>query len=253
MRLMSWNVNGIRSIMKKGFLDFFYDARPEILCLQEMRATPDQIDLPLDGYRVFWNPAERKGYSGTAVIARIEPLSAICGIGTPLHDGEGRVITLEFADFYLVNVYTPNAGRGLERLGYRSREWDPAFLAYVKNLEIVKPVIFCGDLNVAHKELDLANPKGNAGNAGFTPEERAGFDRIVQAGFIDSFREYHPEGGCYTWWSYFGKAREKNIGWRIDYFCLSPALRSVLRDAAIHPHVMGSDHCPISIDLYIQE
>ncbi|MBN2329471.1 MAG: exodeoxyribonuclease III [Candidatus Omnitrophica bacterium] len=247
MRLMSWNVNGIRAVLKKGFLDFLSAEDPDILCIQEMRALPEQVDLPLNGYHVFWNPAERKGYSGTAVFSKIKPIHAAFGMGAPQHDAEGRVITLEFDDYYLVNVYTPNAGRGLERLAYRSQEWDPAFLHYVKTLEKSKPVVFCGDLNVAHKEIDLANPKGNEGNAGFTPEERQGFDRIVKSGFLDAFREFKQDGGHYTWWSYFGRAREKNIGWRIDYFCLSPELRPHLQNADIHPHVMGSDHCPVSI------
>ncbi len=249
MLFMSWNVNGIRSILQKGFLDFVADSQPDILCIQEMRALPEQVDLPMSGYHTFWNPAERKGYSGTAVFSRIEPIQATFGIGIPLHDREGRVVTLEFDDYFLVNVYTPNAGQNLERLSYRHKEWDPAFLAYVKNLEKIKPVVFCGDLNVAHKEIDLANPKKNEGNAGFTPEERAGFDRIVESGFIDTFREFNKEGGHYSWWSYFGRAREKNVGWRIDYFCLSPALRPRLQEASIMPHIMGSDHCPVTIRL----
>lgn len=249
MRLMSWNVNGIRAVLKKGFLDFLSGEDPDILSLQEMRALPEQVDLSLNGYHVFWNPAERKGYSGTAVFTKIEPIQASFGMGEPRHDAEGRVITLEYDDFFLVNVYTPNAGRKLERLAYRSQEWDPAFLQYVKTLEQSKPVVFCGDLNVAHKEIDLANPKGNEGNAGFTPEERQGFDRIVASGFLDSFREFNQEGGHYTWWSYFGRAREKNVGWRIDYFCLSLELRPRLQNAEIHPHVIGSDHCPVSIIL----
>ncbi|HOE12507.1 MAG TPA: exodeoxyribonuclease III [bacterium] len=249
MKLISWNINGIRAVLAKGFLDFVKTAQPDVLCLQETRATPDQVDLSLPGYFAYWNPAEKKGYSGTAVFTKQKPLSVFCGINKPEHNAEGRVITLEFPDYYLVNVYTPNAGSELERLEYRTKEWDPAFLRFVKELEKKKPVIFCGDLNVAHKEIDLADPKGNEGNAGFTLEERAGFDRIIQSGFIDTFREFTKEGGHYTWWSYKGGARAKNLGWRIDYFCISPALRPRLMNAAIHADVTGSDHCPISIDL----
>ncbi|HPA45631.1 MAG TPA: exodeoxyribonuclease III [bacterium] len=249
MKLISWNVNGIRAVLGKGFLDFVKTAQPDVLCLQETRAMPDQVDLPLPGYFPYWNPAERKGYSGTAVFTKQKPLSAFYGMNKPEHYTEGRMITLEFPDYYLVNVYTPNAGRELERLAYRTKEWDPAFLFYVKELEKKKPVIFCGDLNVAHKEIDLADPKGNEGNAGFTIEERAGFDRIIQSGFIDTFREFTEDGGHYTWWSYMGRARAKNIGWRIDYFCISPALRPQLKESAILLDVMGSDHCPISIRL----
>lgn len=249
MRLVSWNVNGIRAALRKGFMDFLAAADPDVLCLQEVRATPEQAPLELPGRKIYWNAAKRKGYSGTAVFSKIEPLNVSYGLGLPQHDEEGRVITLEFADFYLTTVYTPNAGRGLERLSYRHKEWDPAFLAYVKKLELRKPVIFCGDLNVAHNEIDLANPKENVGNAGFTPEERQGFDRIVDAGFIDTFREFVQEGGHYTWWSNFAGARYRNIGWRIDYFCVSATLRSRLKTASIMPEVMGSDHCPVALTL----
>jgi len=247
MKLISWNVNGIRAALKKGFLDFVEQADPDILCIQEMRALPEQVDLPMDGYHVFWNPAEKKGYSGTAIFSKVEPLSSSYGIGKAEHDNEGRVITLEYKDYYLVTVYTPNSGRGLARLDYRSKEWDPAFLKYLKKLEKKKPVVFCGDLNVAHTEIDLANPKSNEKNAGYTIEERQGFDQIVKKGFIDTFREFTSEGGHYSWWSYVGKAREKNVGWRIDYFCISPVLRPKLKKAVILPEVMGSDHCPVQI------
>jgi len=247
--LVSWNVNGIRAVLKKGFLGFVKKTDPDILCLQETRARREDVTLDLPDYHVFWNPAERKGYAATAIFTKVEPLSCAFGIGKPEHDKEGRVITLGFPDYFLVTVYTPNAGRELERLAYRTERWDPAFLRYVKKLEKKKPVVFCGDLNVAHKEIDLARPRANVGNAGFTPEERRGFDRIVAAGFIDTFREFTREGGHYTWWSYMGRARAKNIGWRIDYFCISPALRPRLKAAQIQPDVMGSDHCPVSITL----
>ncbi len=249
MKLMSWNVNGIRAVLKKGFLDFVRDANPDVLSLQEVRATPDQVNLSIDGYHVFWYAGERKGYSGTAVFTKKEPIQVSYGIELPEHDREGRVITLEYPDYFLVNVYTPNAGRQLERLEYRSKEWDPAFLRYLQRLEKKKPVVFCGDLNVAHKEIDLANPKANEHNAGFTIEERTGFDNIVKAGFIDTFREFTKDAGHYTWWSYMGRAREKNVGWRIDYFCLSPTLRPRLQDATILSEVMGSDHCPVAMTL----
>ena len=249
MVLVSWNVNGIRAALKKGFAGFVTKADPDILCLQETRARREEAGLDLPGYHVFWNPAERKGYAGTAILTKAEPLSCVFGMGKPKHDKEGRVITLEFPDWFLVTVYTPNAGRALERLAYRTEQWDPAFLRYVKKLDKKKPVVFCGDLNVAHKEIDLARPKANVKNAGFTPEERRGFDRIVKAGFMDTFREFTEEGGHYSWWSYMGRARAKNIGWRIDYFCISPALRPRLKAAHIRSDVMGSDHCPVGITL----
>ena len=248
MKLYSWNVNGIRACLKKGFLDFVAEHAPDILCLQETKAQPEQVDLELEGYHPSWNSAQKKGYSGVAVFTKREPLSVSRGIGVERHDSEGRVLTLEFDDLYLVDVYTPNAQRGLTRLEYRTADWDPCFLGYCRNLEKAKPVIFCGDLNVAHKEIDIARPKQNQRTAGFTIEERQRFDKIVEAGFIDTFREFNSEGGNYTWWSYMGNARAKNIGWRIDYFCISPELRPRLQNAAIHPEVMGSDHCPISIE-----
>jgi len=248
MKFISWNVNGIRAVLKKGFLDFAADANADVICLQEVRADPDQVELELPGYRAFWNPAEKKGYSGTLMLSRIEPLSARLGMKMPRHEGEGRVLTLEFPGYFLTTVYTPNAQRALTRLDYRV-EWDRDYLKFLKRLEKTKPVVFCGDLNVAHKEIDLANPKSNMKNAGFTPEEREGFDRIVRAGFIDTFREFEPGAGHYTWWSQMGGARARNIGWRIDYFCISSALRAKLAASRIHPGVMGSDHCPIAMEL----
>ena len=249
MKFISWNVNGLRAVLQKGFMEFLSQADADVVCLQETRALPEQVDFKPPGYAVHWNPAERKGYSGTAVLTREAPLNVTCGLGRAALDTEGRVLTVEFPEFHLVNVYTPNAGRTLERLAYRSEEWDPAFLQHLKKLRKSKPVVFCGDLNVAHQEIDLADPKGNAGNAGFTDEERAGFDKIVRAGFIDTFREFTSEGGHYSWWAYFGRARQKNHGWRIDYFGISPELRPRLASATIHPDVKGSDHCPVAITL----
>ena len=249
MKFVSWNVNGIRAVLKKGFLEFVAREQPDVLCLQETRALPEQVGLELPGYHAYWNPAEKKGYSGTLALCRAAPLSVRMGLGDPEHDSEGRLETLEFPDFFLVNVYTPNAQRGLHRLAYRTERWDPAFLAFLRKLERKKPVVFCGDLNVAHKEIDLANPKSNVNNAGFTPQERASFDRIVDAGFVDTFRAFTQEGGHYTWWSQMGRAREKNIGWRIDYFCVSAALGKRLKAARIRPEVQGSDHCPIELEL----
>lgn len=252
MKLISWNVNGLRAVIKKGFNEFIDEHKPDILCLQEIKATPDQVevDLPLLPNQ-NWHPAEKKGYSGTAVFSSIKPISVNTGIDIPGFDTEGRVQTLEFPAFFLVNVYTPNSQRGLTRLDYRYREWDPAFLAYLKKLEKRKPVVFCGDLNVAHKEIDLANPSTNRFNAGFTDQEREGFDNLLKKGFIDTFREFEKEGGHYTWWSYMNNAREKNIGWRIDYFLISPSLRSNLKGSGILPLVMGSDHAPVVLELDI--
>lgn len=249
MKLVSWNVNGIRSVLGKEFPDFVAAAQADVICLQETKAREEQVGATFDGYRAYWNSAERPGYSGTAILTRTEPLDVRMGIGEDEHDREGRVITAEFSDFFLVNVYVPNSGRELLRLDYRVRSWGPAFLRFLKTLEKHKPVIFCGDLNVAHKEIDLARPKANVKNAGFTPEERASFSTYIEAGFLDSFRELEPGGGHYTWWSYMGGARAKNVGWRIDYCCLSPALRPRLQQAFIWPHVMGSDHCPVGIVL----
>ena len=255
-KFVSWNVNGIRAVIKKGFYEFVSDYDPDIICLQETKARPEQVELNLPQYPFqFWNWGEKKGYSGTAVFSKIKPLNVANGMDAIKHDNEGRVITLEFADYYMVNVYTPNAKRSLARLPYRHKEWDQDFLEFVKSLEKSKAVIFCGDLNVAHTELDLANPKTNKttksfpGNAGFTDEEREGFDNIVNAGFIDTFREFNKDCGHYSWWSYRTNARDRNIGWRIDYFCLSPKLYSGLKRAAIFPKVLGSDHAPIMMEL----
>lgn len=249
MKILSWNVNGIRAAQKKGFADFMAESNPDIICLQETKARPEQVELDLPEYHQYWNSAEKKGYSGTAIFTKEKPLSVKNDMDIPEHDTEGRVIAAEYSDYYLVTVYTPNAKRGLLRLDYRSESWDPDFLAYMKELEKSKPVIFCGDLNVAHTEIDLANPKSNRKNAGFTDEERAGFDNILAAGFIDTFREFESGGGHYTWWSYMGGARARNVGWRIDYFCISPALKPRLQSAFILPDVMGSDHCPVGIVL----
>lgn len=248
MKLLSWNVNGIRSVLKKGLVEFIQKNKPDILCLQETKASPEQVELELPGYRQYWNSAEKKGYAGTVIFTKTEPLNVKNDMGIAEHDREGRVIAAEYADFFLVNVYTPNAKRDLSRLDYRIK-WDIDFLKHLKKLEKKKPVIFCGDLNVAHTEIDLTNPKANVGNHGFTPEERAGFGNIVKKGFIDTFREFQQEGGHYTWWSQIGNARSRNVGWRIDYFCISAALRPRLKEAFILPEVLGSDHCPIGIVL----
>jgi len=251
MRLISWNVNGIRSAIGKGFLDVLAAGKADIFCVQETKARPEQVaDAAWPAkYHRFWNSAEKPGYSGVAVFTKIKPLSVAHGIGREDHDREGRVITLEFETFHLVNVYVPNSQHGLTRLAYRAESWGPDFLAHLKRLERRKPVIVCGDLNVAHKEIDLARPKENAGTAGFTIEEREWFDRAVAAGFIDTFREFEPGPGHYSWWSVRTNARAKNIGWRIDYVLISRALRPRLKGAFIWPHVMGSDHCPVGVDL----
>ena len=246
-KIISWNVNGIRAILSKNFWEFFEEEQPDILCLQETKAQQEQVELELEGYHQYWNSAEKKGYSGTAIFTKVKPLNVIYDLGIEEHDKEGRVITLEFKDYFLVTVYTPNSKAGLKRLDYRSQEWDVAFLDFVKNLDKKKPVIFCGDLNVAHKEIDLANPAANVKNAGFTPQERAGFNKIVKAGFVDTFRAFNDEPQQYTWWSYRTRARERNVGWRIDYFCVSERAMAQVKDAAILAHVMGSDHCPVSI------
>lgn len=249
MKMISWNVNGIRAVLKKGFLDYVAQEKPHIICLQEVKAEIDQFDPILPKYECFWNHSKnKKGYSGTAIYTKKTPLDVIYDMDQDEHDQEGRVITLEFDDYYLVTVYTPNSKRDLARLDYR-QVWDQDFLKFVKNLEKKKPVIFCGDLNVAHKEIDLANPKTNRRNAGFTDEERMGFDNMVDSGFIDTFREFHEGNGHYTWWSYMGRARERNVGWRIDYFNISPNLRDRLKTAFIRPEVMGSDHCPVGITI----
>ena len=250
MKFISWNVNGIRAILKKGFLDFVEQEDPDILCVQETKAHPDQVDMELAAYpHHFWNAAEKKGYSGTAVFSKVEPREVRYGMDIKTHDQEGRLVTLDFGDYFLVNCYTPNAQRELGRLQYRTRSWDTAFLRYVRRLDDDKPVVFCGDLNVAHQEIDLARPKQNVGNAGFTDEERRSFDKIIAAGFVDTFREFHADGDHYTWWSYQHSARERNIGWRIDYFVVSPALLPRVKDAWILPEVMGSDHAPVGLEL----
>ena len=248
MKLISWNVNGIRAALKRGFAEFVRKSRPDVLCIQETKASPEQVELDLSRYRPYWNSAEKKGYSGMAVFSRTEPMSVSNGIGVPEHDREGRVIALEYPDWFLVNVYTPNSQRELTRLDYR-RQWDRDFLAYLKRLERKKPVVFCGDLNVAHTELDLANPKANVNNHGFTPQERAGFDRLVEAGFVDTFRLFTPGNGHYTWWSQMPGVRERNIGWRIDYFLVSAALKPRVKQARILADVTGADHCPVLLEI----
>lgn len=249
MKLISWNVNGLRACLQKGFLDFFKEADADIFCLQETKLQAGQHDLELPGYHQYWNYAEKKGYSGTALFTKKEPLTVTYGMGIEEHDHEGRIITAEFEDFYVVTVYVPNSKRELERLSYRM-EWEAAFLAYLKKLEEKKPVIFCGDLNVAHKEIDLKNPKSNHHNAGFTDEERGCFDTLLKNGFIDTYRCFYPDKTeMYSWWSYMFKAREKNAGWRIDYFVVSEALKPRLTGADIHMQVMGSDHCPVELTL----
>lgn len=247
MKLISWNVNGIRACIGKGFMDFFNQIDADIFCIQESKISPNQLQLNLDNYYQYFNFAEKKGYSGTAIFTKIKPLNCTYGMAIPDHDKEGRIITLEFSDFYLVNVYTPNSKRELERLDYRM-EWEDAFLAYVKSLDLQKPVILCGDLNVAHQEIDLKNPKTNRRNAGFTNEERAKFSQLLESGFIDTYRNFYPEKeGAYTWWSYRFSARTKNAGWRIDYFCISERFKDQLISADIHAPIMGSDHCPVEL------
>ena len=249
MRMISWNVNGLRAALGKGFMEAFNALDADVFCLQETKLQPGQLELPLPGYHQYWNYARRKGYSGTAVFTRREPLSVRYGIGVEEHDQEGRVITLDMGDFYLVTVYTPNAQRELTRLDYRMA-WEDAFLHYLKELERDKPVVFCGDLNVAHREIDLRNPSSNVNNAGFTPQERGKLTALLSSGFVDTFRYFHPEEtGAYTWWSYMFHARERNTGWRIDYFIVSEALRERLEGACIHPEVFGSDHCPVELTL----
>lgn len=261
--IYSWNVNGIRAVLKKNlFLPFIEEHKPDILGLQEIKAKEDQVEINLDNYKMFWYPAEKPGYSGTAVLSRPEPIQTINGFpeeiikkyklsgdifGDP--NLEGRVIAVEYDKFWLVSVYTPNAKDNLGRLELRYKHWDPAFLAYCQYLEKLKPVIFCGDLNVAHTADDLANPKTNVGKKGFTNEEREGFQNFLNAGYIDSFRQFKQGNGYYTWWSHFAKARERNVGWRIDYILVSQKLKPKLKSAQIHPNIMGSDHCPVSITL----
>lgn len=249
MKCISWNVNGIRACVKKGFLDFFKEADADIFCIQETKMQEGQLNLELDGYEQYWNYAVKKGYSGTAVFTKERPLAVTYGMAIEEHDQEGRVITLEYEDFYFVTVYTPNSQSELARLDYRMT-WEDDFLAYLKGLEEKKPVVFCGDLNVAHKEIDLKNPKTNRKNAGFTDEERGKFTDLLAAGFTDTFRYLYPDvEGIYSWWSYRFSARAKNAGWRIDYFCVSDCLKDKVEDAKILTDVMGSDHCPIELDI----
>lgn len=251
MKLVSWNVNGIRACITKGFIENFQNMDADIFCLQETKVSPGQIELELPGYYQYWNYAEKKGYSGTAIFTKIEPVSVTYGIGIEEHDKEGRVITAEYEEFYFVTVYTPNSQNELARLPYRM-QWEDDFLKYIKKLEANKPVIFAGDLNVAHKEIDLKNRKTNRKNAGFTDEEREKMTKAIESGFIDTFRYFYPEQeGIYSWWSYRFKAREKNAGWRIDYFMVSECMKEKLKDAKIHTDIFGSDHCPVELEIEI--
>ena len=253
MRLISWNVNGLRACVQKGFGDFFNEVDADCFCLQETKLQPDQISLELPGYVQFWNSAEKKGYSGTALFSKREPLSVTNGIGVAELDTEGRVITAEYPGFYLVTCYTPNAQRGLARLDHRMR-WDEAFRSFLMELDRKKPVIVCGDLNVAHQEIDLKNPASNRGNAGFSDEERQSFTKLLDAGFTDSFRFLHPDvTGAYTWWSYMFKARQNNAGWRIDYFLVSDRLRERITAAPIYKEILGSDHCPVGLEIQLED
>ena len=249
MRLISWNVNGIRACLSKGFEKFFHEIDADIFCIQETKCQEGQVDLEFDGYKSYWNYAEKKGYSGTAIYTKIEPINITYGIGIKEHDKEGRVITLEYKNFYLVNTYTPNSKRELERLDYRMI-WEDEIRKYLLKLNKTKPVIMCGDLNVAHNEIDLKNPKTNRTNAGFTDEEREKMTELLQAGFTDTYRYLYPQKeDAYTWWSYMGHAREKNVGWRIDYFIVSKSIEKKIKQATIYPEIMGSDHCPIGIEI----
>ena len=249
MRFVSWNVNGLRACLTKGFMESFRDMDADIMCLQETKMQPEQAILDLPGYRQYWNSAEKKGYSGTAVFSRVEPLNVTYGLGIEEHDHEGRVITLELPEYYLVTVYTPNSQKELARLDYRMT-WEEAFKEYVLGLDAKKPVIICGDLNVAHKEIDLKNPKTNRKNAGFTDQERQKFTELLAAGFTDTFRHVYPDvTGAYTWWSYLRKARANNAGWRIDYFVVSERFKERMIDAKIHSDIMGSDHCPVELTI----
>lgn len=249
MKLISWNVNGIRACVRKGFLDYFKEVDADVFCMQETKLQAGQIELDLDGYFQYWNYAMKKGYSGTAIFTKKKPLSVKYGVGAEEAEPEGRIITLEFEEFYLVNVYTPNSQRDLARLDFRL-DWERKMYHYLNELKKIKPVILCGDLNVAHQEIDLKNPKPNQGNSGFTEEERGKMTTLLNAGFIDTFRFLYPnQTEAYTWWSYMNKVRERNIGWRIDYFIISETLKDALQNAEIHADVMGSDHCPVALDL----
>lgn len=251
MKLISWNVNGLRACVQKNFMEVFQSLDADIFCLQETKLQKGQIDLELDGYYQYWNYAEKKGYSGTAIFTRQKPIQVINGMGVDEHDHEGRLITLEYPEFYMITVYVPNSQNELARLSYRM-QWEDSFFAYLKKLEEKKPVVFCGDLNVAHQEIDLKNPKTNRRNAGFTDEERACFSRLTEQGFVDTFRYFYPnQTDIYSWWSYRFHAREKNAGWRIDYFCVSECLKTKLKDAKIHTDILGSDHCPVELDMDI--
>ena len=253
MRLISWNVNGLRACVQKGFLDIFHQLNADCFCLQETKLQPDQIDLTLDGYQQFWYSAEKKGYSGTALFTKEAPISVQNGIGVPELDNEGRVITAEYPAFYLVTCYTPNAQRGLARLDHRMR-WDEAFRSHLMELDKMKPVIICGDLNVAHQEIDLKNPGSNRGNAGFSDEERASFTKLLDSGFTDTFRHLHPDAtGCYTWWSYMFKARQNNAGWRIDYFLVSNRIADRITATPIYHEITGSDHCPVGLEIQLED
>lgn len=248
-KMISWNVNGLRACLGKGFLEYLKETEADIFCIQESKLQEGQVDLELPGYHQYWNYAEKKGYSGTAMFTKEEPIAVTYGLGIEEHDHEGRVITAEFPEYYVVTCYTPNSQDGLKRLDYRM-QWEDAFRAYLKALETKKPVIFCGDLNVAHQEIDLKNPRTNRKNAGFSDEERAKFTELLEAGFVDTFRYFYPDQeGIYSWWSYRFSARAKNAGWRIDYFCVSESLKDRLVDAKIHTEVMGSDHCPVELDI----
>lgn len=250
MKLISWNVNGLRACLTKGFEDFFNEIEADIFCIQETKMQPEQAELNLEGYKQYWNSATKKGYSGTAVFSKIEPLKVSYDLGMNKHSDEGRAITLEFEEFYLVTAYTPNAQRGLARLDYRM-EWEDDFRAYLIELDKKKPVILCGDLNVAHNEIDLKNPKSNVGNAGFSNEERAKMTELLENGFVDSFRYLYPDvTGAYSWWSYMFHAREKNAGWRLDYFIVSKKIKHLIVDSKIHSEIMGSDHCPVELDIF---
>lgn len=252
MKLVSWNVNGIRACLTKGFENFFKEINADIFCIQETKCQEGQIQLEFKGYTSYWNSAEKKGYSGTAIFTKIKPKKVTYGIGKEEHDKEGRVITLEFDKFYMVNIYTPNSKRGLERLDYR-QIWEDEIRQYLLKLNENKPVIMCGDLNVAHKEIDLKNPKTNRKNAGFTDEERNKMTELLEAGFIDSFRLLYPDKeNIYSWWSYMGHAREKNVGWRIDYFIISKDIRKKVKEAMIYPEVLGSDHCPVGLEIELK-
>ena len=251
MKLISWNVNGIRACINKGFKDFFNEIDSDIFCIQETKCQKDQIDLEFEGYTSYWNSAEKKGYSGTAIFTKQKPISVTYGIGIEEHDKEGRVITLEFEKFYMINIYTPNSKRELERLEYR-QIWEDEIRKYMLKLNENKPVIMCGDLNVAHKEIDLKNPKTNRHNAGFTDEERNKMTELLDAGFVDTFRVLYPEKeNAYSWWSYMGHAREKNVGWRLDYFIVSKSIENCIKEAKIHSEIFGSDHCPVELEIDI--